>query len=169
MFIAPMNVLRIQEEIKEYRRLCQQYQYSPAKEEFDDIVKFILLMSGNGTGVYESVENQNVDDYLYKKFTQDLNESLLEFQAGDQLADIANTTVDAAKGIINAGKDAAAKAGPWITYFFKKGKVKKFGEKEFQLSTKLLDQYNQIYKLKIKRAELEGNDPPKADFPGYLG
>ncbi len=151
-----MNVLRIQEELKEYRKLCNQFKHSPAQQEFDEIVKFILLYSGNG-GMYESIEfeDSDINQYLFENFKESLN----EFEAGDSTASTA----------IKAGIDSAKSIGTWVVYFFKKGKVKKFGEKEFKLSSKLLDEYEQIYKLKLKKAELEGKDAPKADYPGYLG
>ncbi len=162
-----MNVLRIQEELKEYRKLCNQFKHSPAQQEFDEIVKFILLYSGNG-GMYESVEFEDptINKYLFENFKEGLN----EFEAG---GDTASTAIkagsDAVKGAATMAAFGAEQIGTWITYFFKKGKVKKFGEKEFQLSTKLLDEYSQIYKLKTKKAELEGKESPKADYPGYLG
>jgi hypothetical protein len=183
MFVSPINVLRIQEELKDYQRLCQEYNHSPAKEEFDDIIKFILLMSGNGTGIYESAQYEIMDEYLYKKFIKELNENnsvprwkkplpekLLEVEAGDQTASaLVSAGSGAVQGAVGAVAFGAEKIGTWITYFFKKGKVKKFAMKEFDLSNKLLDEYTQIYKLMVKKAELEGKDPPKADYPGYLG
>jgi hypothetical protein len=166
MFVSPINVLKIQQELKEYQDLCRQYNYSPAKKEFDEIVKFILLYSGNG--IYESTKlEENVSDYLFENFQFKLNEA---FEAGD---DTASTAVglagDVGKGAVGLAAVGAEKIGTWITYFWKKGKVKKFADKPFQMSNKLLDEYGQIYKLKVKKAELEGKkEMPKADFPGYL-
>jgi hypothetical protein len=166
MFVSPINVLKIQQELKEYQDLCRQYNYSPAKKEFDEIVKFILLYSGNG--IYESVNlEENVSDYLFENLQIKLN----EVEAGDSTASTSlKMAGDAAKGAAGLAAAGAQEIGTWITYFFKKGKVKKFADKPFEMSNKLLDEYSQIYKLKVKKAELEGKkEMPKADFPGYLG
>jgi hypothetical protein len=42
-------------------------------------------------------------------------------------------------------------------------------EKIYDESINLLDVYNKIYDLKVKKAKLEGSEQPKADFPAYLG
>ena len=72
MFIRPTNVLRIQEELKEFQRLCAEYNHSPAKEEFEDIVKFILLQSGSATGALSESVSEFDMDYLFENFKERL-------------------------------------------------------------------------------------------------
>lgn len=171
MFVSPLNVIRIQQDLKEYELLCKKFKYTPAKKEFDDIVQFILLHSGNGTGIYESFSYETVEDYLYENFIYKLNEKDRDkFEAGGETAD---TVAALGAGAVGAAVSAAAFSldgvATWITYFIKSGAVKKPMQKVYDESINLLGEYNKIYDLKVKKAKLEGSEEPKADFPAYLG
>ena len=179
-FILPTNVLGIQNEIKPYKQLCLQYDYTPAQKEYEDIVRFILLFSGDG--ISESILNESSStlDYLYESFIEDLNEahSSTDGEAEwDTAAGAAISGVKAAKNaVVGAGAAAVAGAtiaavgiGIWISYMFKKGKVKKAANKEYDAAETQLNDYSKIYDLKSKKAELEGREAPKGDFPGYPG
>ena len=166
MFVSPLNVIRLQQDLKEYELLCKKFRYTPAKKEFEDIAQFILLHSGNGTGIYESFSYETVENYLYENFIHKLN----EFDAGE---DTGKTAANLGAGAVGAAITGAAfsveKIGTWIIYFIKSGAVKKPMQKIYDESINLLDVYNKIYDLKVKKAKLEGSEEPKADFPAYLG
>lgn len=179
-FILPTNVLGIQNEMKDYRKLCLQYNYTPAQKEYEDIVRFLLLFSGDG--ISESIINENSStiDYLYESFIEDLNEAHSEVDGEaewDTAVGVAANTVNragkaAAVGAAAVGAGAvlaAASIGSWISYMFKKGKVKKAANKEYDAADVQLNDYSKIYQLKSKKAELEGKEAPKGDFPGYPG
>lgn len=179
-FILPTNVLAIQNEMKHYKQLCLQYDYTPAQKEYEDIVRFILLFSGDG--ISESILNENSStiDYLYESFIEDLNEahSSTDGEAEwDTAAGAAIGTAKKAGAVAVAGAAAvgagavlaAASIGSWISYMFKKGKVKKAANKEYDAAEAQLNDYTKIYQLKSKKAELEGRAAPKGDFPGYPG
>lgn len=179
-FILPTNVLGIQNEMKHYKQLCLEYDYTPAQKEYEDIVRFILLFSGDG--ISESVLNENSStlDYLYESFIEDLNEAHSSTSGEDEF----NTAAGAAIAGVKSAKDAvvggaaavgagatlaAVGIGTWISYMFKKGKVKKAANKEYDAANTQLNDYAKIYQLKSKKAELEGKEAPKGDFPGYPG
>jgi hypothetical protein len=172
MFIRPTNVLKIQEELKEYERLCAEFNHSPAKEEFEDIVKFILTQSGSATGALsESISESNMN-YLFESFNEKL-EPLLE--AGKYLETDGEAEFDTAVGAVKtAAKTAGALAlggvigaGIWIAYMFKKGKVKGAVKQENAAAMAILDDAAALYQKKLKLSQLEGKEPPKAELPGY--
>jgi len=165
-FILPTNVLGIQNEMKDYRKLCTQYNYTPAQKEYEEIVRFLLLFSGDG--INESNANENSSfDYLYESFIEDLNEAHSSTN-GEAEFDTAVGVAAAGVGTVAAGAVFAAKSiGDWISYLFKKGKVKKSADAEYNTAQEILDAYTQIYELKLKIAELEGREAPSSDFPGY--
>ncbi len=171
MFIRPTNVLKIQEELKEFKKLCDEFNHSPAKEEFEDIVKFILLQSGSSTGALsESISESDVD-YLFENFNERL-ELVIEDRGIETQGEAEfDTAVGAVK---TAAKTAGALAlggaigvGVWINYMFKKSKVKAAVKEENAFAMKMLDDYSKIYQKKLELAKLEGKEPPKAQFPGY--
>ena len=177
-FILPTNVLGIQNEIKPYKQLCLQYNYTPAQKEYEDIVRFILLFSGDG--ISESILNESSStlDYLYESFIEDLNEAHASTDGEAEFDTAAGGVIAGVKSAKNAvvGAGAAAVAGVtiaavgisvWISYMFKKGKVKKAANKEYDTANTQLNDYAKIYQLKSKKAELEGKEAPKGDFPGY--
>jgi hypothetical protein len=179
-FILPTNVLGIQNEMKTYKQLCLQYDYTPAQKEYEDIVRFILLFSGDG--ISESIINENSSslDYLYESFVEDLDEARAETNGEAEFDTAVGTAVAGVKAAKNAvvGAGVAAGAGvalaavgigAWISYMFKKGKVKKAANKEYDAADTQLNDYAKIYQLKSKKAELEGREAPKGDFPGYPG
>jgi hypothetical protein len=164
--------------MKHYKQLCLEYDYTPAQKEYEDIVRFILLFSGDG--ISESILNENSStlDYLYESFIEDLNEAHAstngeaEFDttAGAAIAGVKAVGKEIAVGAAGAAAGislAAVGIGTWISYMFKKGKVKKAANKEYDAANTQLNDYAKIYQLKSKKAELEGKEAPKGDFPGY--
>ena len=171
IFIRPTNVLRIQEELKEFQKLCAEFNHSPAKEEFEDIVKFILLQSGSATGALsESISESDVD-YLFENFNERL-EPLLE---GSPLTTDGEAEFDTAAGAVKTAAKtagvlaigAAVGVGVWIAYMFKKSKVKSAVKAENAAAMQILDDYSALYQKKVELAKLEKKDTPKAEYPGY--
>lgn len=163
-FILPMNVLRIQEELKEYRKLCNAYNYSPAKQEFEDIVNFILLHSGDG--IDESVSsiedvNESTLTYLFESFSESLEEGHLENTGSDEWDSAVNATVNTAKKITKGLAIGAALTGLYIAFLFKRGKIKSSLKQEHSLEMKKLDQFGELAKLKTQYAEMTGKELPK--------
>ena len=166
-FILPMNVLRIQDELKEYRKLCNAYNHSPAKQEFEDIVNFILLHSGDG--INESFEGiQSIEDineatktYLYIKFNESLNEDHLENTGSAEWDSAVNATVNTAKNITKGLAVGAALTALYIAFLFKRGKIKSSLKQEQSLEMKKLDQFGELAKLKTQYAEMTGKEMPK--------
>jgi hypothetical protein len=151
MFVSPLNVIRLQQDLKEYELLCKKFRYTPAKKEFEDIAQFILLHSGNGTGIYESFSYETVENYLYENFIHKLN----EFEAG---GDTAQTAANLGAEALSADKFRVKEVGKSIIYFIKSSAVKKPVQKIYDESINLLGEYNKIYDLKVKKAKLEGSE-----------
>lgn len=172
IFMKPTDILKIQEELKEYRRLCVNYGYVPDRNEFDEIIKFLLLnQGGQGGAMMESVVSdwKTIDpgvDYLYKNLNKEINE---EIEAGgSQFFDSAMDTVRSSSNIaVGLVAGTALVAGLWIAYMFKKSKVKSSIKNELSVAMDILDDYSTIYKKKLELAKLEGRDLPKASMPEY--
>jgi hypothetical protein len=163
MFIRPTNVLQIQEELKEFQKLCADYNHSPAKDEFEDIVNFILLQTGSATGALAESITQSDMDYLFENFNEKL-EPLLEAHLetdGEAEWDTAVGTVNSvAKKVGGAIVVGAATAGLYIAFLFKKGKIKGSIEKEKSLEMKKIDKFQDIVDLKVELAKLKGDAVP---------
>ena len=166
MFIKPTNVLRIQEELKEYERLCREFNYSPAKEEFDDIVKFILLQTGSSTGALSESISTTDSNYLFETFKEKIDE-YAETQGEAEFDTAVGTLKTAAKVTAGLAIGGAIAVGVWIAYMFKKSKVKSSVKQENAAAMKILDDANTLYQKKLKLADLEKKDPPKAQLPPY--
>lgn len=168
-FILPMNVLKIQEELKQYRDLCNAYNHSPAKKEFEDIVNYILLFSGDG--INESFGGlKEIDDstmtYLFESFNEDLNEA---GSSGPHTQVDGEAEFDTAVGVVTGtAKKAltglavgAAAAGMYIAFLFKRGKLKSSLAQEAKLDTSKLGLYQKIIDLAVQLAKLKDEPAPK--------
>lgn len=175
MFIQPMNVLRIQEELKRYRELCLQFRYTPARSEFDDIVNFILLQSGSGGILGESTNsidedlNESTSNYLFESFMQTLEYELNEKGGGTHIETDGEGNFDTAVGLthgyakkgVMAVVGAAALAGLYIAYLMKKGKLKASMQQEHQLEMQKLNLYEKVITIGVKLAKMKGETQPK--------
>ena len=159
-FITPINVLRIQEELKEYKKLCQQFEYSPAKKEFEDIVQFILLHSGDG--INESV-NESSMDYLYESFIDrlDLQEGHIETDGEAEWDTAAGAAIGTGKKLVTGLAVGAALTGLYIAFLMKRGKLKSSIGKELSLEQKKLDKFGELAKLKVDYANKTGKELPE--------
>jgi hypothetical protein len=166
MFIQPLNVLKIQEELKKYQELCIQYKFSPAKQEFADIVQFILLHSGDGISESIDYENNLSFDYLYESFMSNLSTSLNEAQH-EEVDTVGN--FDTAVGIVHGtakkailgALGAATLAGLYIAYLMKKGKLRGSMKQEHQLEMSKLEMYQKVITIGVKLAKMKGEPAPK--------
>jgi hypothetical protein len=159
MFVQPLNILRVQEELKKYQELCNQYNHSPAKKEFEDIVNFILLQSGNGTGIYES--NDFTVDYLYENFLQGLNEARLETDGAAEFDTAAGAAIGAAKSVMKGLAVGAALTGVYLAFLFKRGKLKSTLDNEKKIEMDKLNSFKKIIDLSVQVAKIKGEAPPK--------
>jgi hypothetical protein len=168
--IYPSQAIQIRPDLIEYRELCSKYGYQPNKEEYEDILKFLLLFQ---TGIGHTCESHEVD-FFYNEMEMhllenNLNESLIEMdflnEAGGEgaFADPAKEK-DTALGLITAagvgaaglGAAAAVGVGMFISYLMKKGKVKSAVKAELASMMKKLEPFQLIYKKSEELANLKG-------------
>lgn len=177
--IEPSEYNTLRNELNEYVVLCNQYNYVPKRSEFDDIIRFLLLLAPTGVGhMCESYELNPfpILDNLYESFGFD--ESMhVDFviEAGEgQIPYNPEKDTESATGLVIAGGAAVAAGvvgaaigvGKWIQYLFKKKKVKKSCDKEFEAEMKKLQGgYTELAKLKKRLGELTG-ETQKMDWPG---
>tara|TARA_B110000503_G_C7135321_1_gene408548 strand:- start:452 stop:1042 length:591 start_codon:yes stop_codon:yes gene_type:complete len=181
MFAKPINILTIQRDLVEYRKLCDEFNHSPAQKEFKDILDFLLLYGGASTAggtMTESFSDRDMK-YLYENFIHKLNisnvnesEIILE---GKPLETDGEAEFDTAVGTAKTAVVATAAlgiagvvgAGIWIAYMMKKGKVKGAVKQETAAAMEPLNAYKEIYLKKVEKAKLEGKTIPKGDPPGF--
>lgn len=168
--IYPSQTIQLRPELQQYRDLCNKYGYQPNKEEFEDIVNFLLLYH---TGIGHTCESSDVDR-LYSLLEMDLLENSIdqELLHSDMINEGSNTYADLSKekdtalgmiglGVATAGGIAvagAAAAGMFIQFLFKRGKVKGLAKAELAATMKKLEPYQLIYKKKQELAKLKGED-----------
>jgi len=149
----------IRTELNEYMVICNTYNYIPTKEDFTDIVNFILLYTNGGATLCESLEDSNLIDRLYESY--ELNEGSWDTE---KEFDTAVGSVNAiAKGAVIGLIGTAA----YVAYLFKKVKVMINVAKEKKIIKNRIKNYEKLHKLKIKKWELEGGEgePPKMELP----
>jgi hypothetical protein len=178
------NLLR--EELNEFVVICNNYKYTPTKDEFDDVIRFILLQSGSGSATLcESYEINPFDllTYLYESYgfdPYDNEEFLLEKGDSSSIYDpeadfdsAVGTVTTGAKMAVSGAKAAVAGAalgaiavGAYIIYLFKKSKIKKAVDKEKDAEIQKLEGYFKLAELKKKLSSLDPKSSKKIEFPG---
>ena len=103
----------IRTELNEYMVICNTYNYIPTKEDFTDIVNFILLYNNGGTTLCESVDN-NLIDRLYESY--DLNED--SYNSEKEF----DTAVGAVNSIAKGAVIGMVATAAYVAYLFKKVK-----------------------------------------------
>jgi hypothetical protein len=163
-FIQPINVLRIQEELKKYKELCLAYQHKPVMDEFQEIVNFILLQSGSGTTLGESVEtiNDSTMEFLYESFIEDfpMFTERIEVGGDEEWDSTVNIAASSVKKVAAGVAVTAAAAGFYVAFLFKKGKLKASIAKEADLEMQKIKMFEKVAALKYKIAELEEREIP---------
>lgn len=161
MFVQPINVLKVQQELKEYQKRYLAFNSSPAREEFQNIINHILLHSGDGSGLYESFKSDpTIEDYLYERFIEPLREAKGRSSEGEY----AEADPDLVAGILKQGTSDSLK---WIKFISVIGKIRSSIKKEKEASMEILDQYIALYNKKSELARLQGREDPDLDIPEY--
>jgi hypothetical protein len=181
--ILPEQYSSLRSELNEYAMLCNAYNYTPTKSEFDDIIRFILLLNNDSAGGSRLCESYEINpfplmNHLYESFGFDQNDHI-DFEISINEAGEGQTPYDpekdteSATGLVIAGanqvvkgvKGAVSGVGTWIKYLFKKKKVKKAVDKEVQAELKKLQGYSKLSALKNKLSSLTG-EPSTVKWPG---
>jgi len=156
----------LRSELNEFVVLAKTHNYNPSKEEFDDIIKFILLYQSGTSTLCESYSSgesssEKLLNQLYESFN--LTEDEKDFDSA------AATATTAVKGAAAGIGMAAVGIGALIAFLFKRGKIKKSVEKEFKPEMDRLESYKTINKLKAELHKLEGGEGEfNASLPGML-
>ena len=159
VFVQPINVLRIQEELKKYQDLCNQYNHTPIKKEFEDIVNFILLHSGTSGDIFEC--NSSTIDFLYEDFIQKINEAHAEAGGEAQWDNAVDAATNVAKGVMKGLAVGAALTAVYIAFLFKRGKLKAALDNEKKIEMDKLNAFKKIIDLSIQVSKIKGEPPPK--------
>ena len=173
--IYPNEYSDLRSELNEFVILCKTQNYRPVQEDFNEIIKFLLLNHTSVGHMCESFElNPNsIVNHLFESFNEDI-ESIDEVAfAGDSSYDN-KADFDTATAAVGTGAKVAAGAaiagvvatGMFVQYLFKKGKVKKLVQKELDAELKKLGKYQKLHDLKKQLGKLKGEAPGKVDFPG---
>jgi hypothetical protein len=165
-FIIPINVLQIQEELKKYKQLCDEYEHTPAKKEFEDIVNFILLHSGTSGDIFESKIDEYTLNYLYEDFSYKLNEARgdsrhLETDGEGEWDTAVDHAVGISKKIIGGLVIGATLATVYIAFLFKKGKLKSSLDNEKKIEMEKLSAFKKVIDVAIKVSKAKNEPPPK--------
>ncbi len=174
--IYPNEYSDLRSELNEFVILCKSQNYRPVQEDFNEIIKFILLNHTAVGHMCESFESNpdSITNHLFESFSEDI-ESIDEYTAfaGDSSYDnkedfktatgLATTGVKAAVGTAIVG---AVATGMYVQYLFKKGKVKKLVQKELDAELQKLGQYQKLAQMKQKLGDLKGEKVGSVDFPG---
>jgi hypothetical protein len=177
--IYPNEYSDLRSELNEFVILCKSQNYRPVKEDFNEVIKFLLLNHTAVGHMCESFEaNPNsIVNHLFESFNDDIEsiEELDEYTAfkGDSSYDN-KKDFDTATGLVKTGAVVAGGAaiagavatGMYVQYLFKKGKVKKLVQKELDAELQKLSQYQKLSQMKQKLGDMKGEKVGSVDFPG---
>lgn len=174
--IYPNEYSDLRSELNEFVILCKTQNYRPVQEDFNEIIKFLLLNHTAVGHMCESFESNpdSITNHLFESFSEDI-ESIDEYTAfaGDSTYDnkedfktATGMVGAAAKGVAAGAVVGAVATGMYVQYLFKKGKVKKLVQKELDAELQKLGKYQKLHDLKKQLGKLKGEAPGKVDFPG---
>jgi hypothetical protein len=176
--IDQSDYVALREELNEYMVLCNQYKHTPSKQEFDEIVKFLLLYQTGVGHMCESVANEfspesSLSKHLYESYELDLlseDDGWTGGDAGGKYYDPQkdfDSAVDTAKSAVKGAALGVLAVGLLIAYLLKKRKVKKSVAAEFEATQDRFKDYAKLNELKLKKWELEGKtgEIPQAVLP----
>jgi hypothetical protein len=161
----------LREELNEFVVLCKKYNYTPSKNDFDEIIRFILLQSGSGTTTLcESYEINpfKLLSHLYESYEFDESNAIDEADA-DGKADFdsaTGTVTTAVKATGAAAIGGAVAVGIFISYLFKKGKIKKMVKAELDAELNKLKGWTELANLRTELGKRKGETSVKIDWPG---
>lgn len=137
-------------ELNEFVVLCRDHNYSPVKDDFEDIIKFLLLYQNGSATLCESYL---VED-LYESFSLNEERAMYDNEKNwDSAVGTVNTLGKIAIGTVIGG---AIGVGLYMRYLFKKAKLAISVAKEKKIITNRIKNYQKLYNLKVKKWELEG-------------
>jgi hypothetical protein len=157
--ITPHEYSMLKDELHEYVTICNRYNFIPTRDEFQDIINFLLLFSGGDTTVCESI----LLDDLYEGSFQFNEDS--SYDPGKDLDSIVGLAGNVAVGAAGAAALVGLGTAAWISYLFKKSKVKKSVKTELQKEMDKLKEYELLNKLIEKKAKLEGRETWNIEYP----
>lgn len=183
MFLKPSIVINLQQNMGDFAKLCNEHNFKPTKEELTDIINYLLVIqhySMNGT-MTESVDNLSVEslnestlNYLYENFEMNLVTEK-GGDDGDELTGLANAATALLTGVAGAltggkgGKDEGDGLFAYLSFLFKKGKIKSVIKSIDAINQKQLSLFKNLVELENKKAELTGKEPVgiKSHTPSY--
>jgi hypothetical protein len=145
-------------ELNEFMVICNSYNYIPTKNDFQEIIDFILLYNSGGATLCESIDDGIVNK-LYESYDLIEEGSWDTGKEFDNAVGAINTIGSFAIGSTIAG---AVGVGVFIKYLFKKTKIAMSVAKEKKIMTNRIKNYKKLFDLKVEKWKLEGSDK---DFP----
>ena len=166
----------LRDELNEFVVLCNKYNHTPSKNDFDDIIRFILLQSGSGTTTLcESYEMNpfKILTHLYESYNFNEDDVINEAGEGQEPytgeRDFDSAMGSATSAVTTAAAGAAIGAvatGVFISYLFKRGKVKKLVQSELDAELNKLSGWQALADKINQLAKLEGKGSIKISWPG---
>ena len=156
----------IQEELKDLVDICKENDYKPTKEDVFECIEFLTEEDENFIGFKYVLES---NDYTLNLIYEGVIKEFTGYRGASDY-DNAKDWEALKKGTVAAGAMAGAAvlgAGAWISYLFKKRKLKKMCQKQSEMNVDKLKSYGNLLAMKKKLAELEGTEPSAIEWPTY--
>lgn len=172
MFIKPSIILNMQNDLSSFANLCNEYNYKPTEQEIKEIINYLLVVqnySMNGT-MTESVNQKELDDFAFKFLNNHFNYMLTEarggeYEEGDELTSLVNAgfaTIKGALGLVGSAAGAIGLGGGvaaggmflFLSFMFKKGKIRSIIKDMDKLNQDNLKDFEALVKLEEAKAKL---------------
>jgi hypothetical protein len=149
--ISPIEYSALSDELNEFVTICNRYNYRPSKDEFQEIINFLLLFQSGTATLCESY----LLDSLYEEKVNLFETTYNPEKDYESVTGIVGTAVKATGAAALAG---AIGVGMFVQYLFKKGKIKAAAAKEGDAMMKKLEPFKTIYQKRKQLASLKGED-----------